>query len=366
MDKARILVVDDSAVFRKIISKSLSADEALEVAGTAANGKIAIAKIPQINPDLITLDVEMPEMDGLQTLAIIRQKYPDLPIIMFSAITERAASITLEALRLGARDYVTKPSQIRNINDAFAQIKNDLNPKVKALCPTVKNISTRIHWPSAIPGATQKRIIPRKSAPVKANIEILAIGVSTGGPNALAKIIPCLPPDFPVPIVIVQHMPPTFTGILAKSLSKQSRIEVGEGFDGAVLKPGKAWIAPGNFHMTIGGNLLSKTLELNQDSPENSCRPAVDTLFRSVARTYGASSLSIVLTGMGKDGLRGAGDIINNGGRVFVQDEESSVVWGMPGYVAEAGLAEKILPLDQIAPAILREMRKKTLTTFSR
>ncbi len=232
MDKARILVVDDSAVFRKIISKALSTDEALEVAGTAPNGKMAIAKIPQLNPDLITLDVEMPEMDGLQTLAIIRQKYPSLPVIMFSAITERAASSTLEALRLGARDYVTKPSQIRNINEAFAQIKNELNPKVKALCPTVKNISTRMPWPSAMPVAAQKRIIPRKGVSVQANIDILAIGVSTGGPNALAKIIPFFPSYFPVPIVIVQHMPPTFTGLLAKSLSKQSRIEVYEGYTG--------------------------------------------------------------------------------------------------------------------------------------
>ncbi len=362
MDKARILVVDDSAVFRKVISKSLSSDSTLEVAGTAANGKIAIAKIPQLNPDLITLDVEMPEMDGLQTLAIIRQKYPDLPVIMFSAITERAASSTLEALKLGAKDYVTKPSQIRNPTEAFTQIKEQLIPKVKALCPLIKGKASVLPNISLVPGSTKKQIIPRKRASRNASIEILAIGVSTGGPNALAKVIPYIPSDFPIPIVIVQHMPPTFTGLLAKSLSKQSHIDVHEGVAGAVLEPGNAWIAPGNFHMTVTGNVFGKTLELNQGSPENSCRPAVDTLFRSVARAYGANTLGIVLTGMGKDGLRGSKDIINAGGRVFVQDEESSVVWGMPGYVAETGLAEKILPLDQIAPNILREVQRKALS----
>ncbi len=353
MPKARILVVDDSAVIRRLISKALEADPALEVAGIAANGKIALSKIPQINPDLITLDVEMPEMDGLQTLTEIRKTYKNLPVIMFSSITERAASATLEALKRGASDYVTKPSQMRDLAGALRQVAEELIPKVKALCPFVAEFKTNQSRLSSMPGKGSIKAVTRSAASSK-RIDILAIGVSTGGPNALAKVIPQLPANFPIPVVIVQHMPPTFTGLLANSLSKNSNLLVREGLEGALLEPGTVWIAPGNFHMTIGGNAIVRTLELNQDTQENSCRPAVDVLFRSVANVYGGNTLGVILTGMGKDGLRGCQDIISGGGRVIVQDKETSVVWGMPGYVAEAGLAEKILPLQQITSAITR------------
>ena len=366
MTKARILVVDDSAVIRRLVSKALAADPALEVAGIAANGKIALAKIPQVNPDLITLDVEMPVMDGLETLTEIRKIYKDLPVIMFSSLTERAASATLEALKRGASDYVTKPSQMRDINAALQQVREELIPKVRALCPFLKEPKREESRLSAMPGKGLKKVVARPAASFAKRIDILAIGVSTGGPNALAKLIPNFPADFPVPIVIVQHMPPTFTGLLANSLSKNSRLPVREGFEGALLEPGTVWIAPGNYHMTIEGNPIVRTLELNQDSQENSCRPAVDVLFRSVADVYGGNTLGVILTGMGKDGLRGCENILSKGGRVIVQDEETSIVWGMPGYVAEAGLAEKILPLEQIAPTIIRTVIKSMKFHFKK
>jgi two-component system chemotaxis response regulator CheB len=353
MPPIRILIVDDSTVIRKVLCEALASDPAVEVAGIAPDGRIALAKIPQVNPDLITLDVEMPGMSGLETLKEIRKLYPKLPVIMFSTLTERGASTTLDALSLGASDYVTKPSYTGSLEVTLQRIRLELLPKVKALCVHPHSLQK-----------TQKFEPPKKAAPAfpalrrpTNRIDVLAIGTSTGGPNALAEMLPDIPADFPVPIVIVQHMPPLFTRLLADRLNKQSAIEIHEGENGKILEPGHAWIAPGDHHMTVVRHGAAVQLAMNQDPPENSCRPAVDVLFRSVAGVFGANTLAVVLTGMGSDGVRGSQTVRERGGHVFVQDEASSVVWGMPGQVAAAGCADEIFPLRAIAAEIDRHAR---------
>jgi len=347
MTPIRILVVDDSVVIRKVLSGALSADRALEVVGVASDGRIALAKIPLLKPDLVTLDIEMPVMDGLETLAALRKLYPKLPVIMFSTLTERGAAATLDALSLGASDYATKPSNTGSPEVAIERIRAELIPKIKALCGVAP--SKLLPFPAARPAIKVR-------ASINPRIEIVAIGTSTGGPNALAEVLPRLPNDFPVPIVVVQHMPPIFTRLLAERLASRSAIPVEEGSAGVVLSPGHAWIAPGNFHMKVVRAGVVWRLDLNQGPQENSCRPAVDVLFRSVASACGANVLGVVRTGMGSDGVLGAQDIRNAGGGVIIQDEASSVVWGMPGLVHASGLDDAAYPLDQLAEQITRRV----------
>jgi two-component system chemotaxis response regulator CheB len=353
MPKIRVLIVDDAVVVRQILTGLLASDPEIEVAGTAANGRIAMAKIPQLNPDIITLDVEMPEMDGLQTLREIRKISPRLPVIMFSTLTERGASATIDALSAGASDYVTKPANVGSVGTAIARIKAELIPKIKALVSQEKSAPR----PAAIKSLPPK--IPLTSASVVASgsIEALAIGVSTGGPNALSALLPDLPADLPVPVFIVQHMPPMFTKFLADRLAVQSKLKVCEATPGQRVMPGTIYIAPGDFHMTVQRQANGLFIATNKDMPENSCRPSVDVLFRSVAKAFGNRVLALILTGMGSDGLRGCEAIREAGGRILTQDEATSVVWGMPGFVANAGLAEKVLPLGAIAPEIVRIVR---------
>jgi two-component system chemotaxis response regulator CheB len=352
MAPIRILVVDDSVVIRKLLCETLSTDPELEVVGSASDGHIALAKISQFHPDLITLDVEMPVMGGLATLAELRKLYPKLPVVMFSTLTERGASATLDALSLGASDYATKPSNSGSPAVAIAAIRAELIPKIKALCagPDVKLTAL----PPPRPAVQARR-------PAHRRIEIVTIGTSTGGPNALAEVLPRIPKDFPVPIVLVQHMPPIFTRLLAERLASHSAIPVQEGVAGTILSAGCAWIAPGNFHMTVKRAGLGSRLDLNQDAPENSCRPAVDVLFRSVAEVYGASVLGVVMTGMGSDGVIGAQRIRARGGEVIIQDEASAVVWGMPGLVYAAGQADAVYPLDQLGQEITRRVLQSRL-----
>ena len=357
MRKIRVLVVDDAVVVRKIVTDSLASDPEIEVAGVAANGRIALAKIPQINPDILTLDIEMPEMDGLQTLAEVRKLYPLLPVIMFSTLTERGGAKTLEALSLGATDYVTKPANVGSVSVAMQRVREELIPKIKMFCAEKAGLKTPPAGkpsPAAPVVPKVKTAIKTSGTPSNARIDIVAIGVSTGGPNALAELFPVFPKDFPVPIVMVQHMPPFFTKLLADRLSAKSEVQVTEGAPGQVLENGKAWIAPGDFHMVLKKNGTSVKIDTNQEHPENSCRPAVDVLFRSVVNLYGPNILGVILTGMGQDGMIGCEYIKDAGGRVIVQDEESCVVWGMPGFVAKAGLADKVLPLNQIGQEIIK------------
>jgi two-component system, chemotaxis family, protein-glutamate methylesterase/glutaminase len=351
MPPIRILIVDDSAVIRKVLGESLISDPELQVVGTAANGQIAVSKIPQVNPDLVTLDVEMPEMNGLETLSAIRKTHPALPVIMFSTLTERGATTTLDALALGASDYVTKPSNTGSLEATLAQIREQLIPKVKALCRRRTGAPTQ-------PASLLRSMSPQPRRDFT-QVDVLAIGASTGGPNALAELVPAIPGDFPVPIVIVQHMPPLFTRLLAARLNERSPLTVQEGSPGHILKPGEAWIAPGDYHMVLERFGTSVRLATNQDPPENSCRPAVDPLFRSVAKAFGAHVLAVVLTGMGYDGVNGAQHIREKGGQVYVQDEASSVVWGMPGQVAASGLADGVYPIRAMADAIVRRVIAK-------
>lgn len=348
MSKIRVLVVDDAVVVRSQVSKILSNDPELEVVGVAANGRIALAKIPHVNPDVVILDIEMPDMNGLQTLSAIRQIYPHLPVIMFSTSTRTGATATLEALSLGASDYATKPSNLGSVEVTHQHIRSDLIPKIKVFSAGIAPFPT--------PPTIAYSVVP----PVRTAIhraDIVAIGVSTGGPNALTVLLRELPADLAVPILIVQHMPPMFTKLLAEQLSSKCQIQVKEAVPGVILEPGHAWIAPGDFHMVVHRNKTVVQLATHQAPSENSCRPSVDVLFRSVAQVYGAGTLAVVLTGMGQDGLYGCECIRKAGGQVLAQDKASSVVWGMPGFVVNAGLANQIVPLDQMAGEIMRRIR---------
>jgi two-component system chemotaxis response regulator CheB len=266
---------------------------------------------------------------------------------MFSTLTERGGSATLDALALGASDYVTKPANVGSVGAAIQRVREELIPKIKALCrrmpPEITSCPV-IRMPAAASTASRK-------------VEILAIGVSTGGPNALAALLPGLARNFPVPIVIVQHMPPLFTRLLAERIASVSGLPAHEGAANALLKAGEVCVAPGGLHMEVERARDGIRLRTHDGPPENSCRPAVDVLFRSVAQVYGPRSLAVVLTGMGQDGLRGCQNIREAGGQVLVQDEATSVVWGMPGAVCQAGLAEKVLPLPELAAEINRRVQ---------
>ena len=353
----RILLVDDSAVIRRLLTDVLSGDPALEVADSAANGRIALAKLPAVKPDIVILDVEMPEMDGLETLAEIRKRQPRLPVIMFSSITERGAAVTLEALALGANDYVTKPSNSGNMTTALQRVREELIPRIKTFCrlrppPTPAPLNRPIA-PQPEPRPGPLPVAPRQ----RQRVDVVAIGISTGGPNALAALLPQLPANFPAPILIVQHMPPIFTRLLAERLAAQSLLSIAEGVEGDILRPGQVWLAPGGLHMALERQGTQVRLRLNQNPPENSRRPAVDVLFRSVAEVYRANALAVVMTGMGNDGLKGCEAIRRAGGQILAQDESSSVVWGMPGFVAKAGLADGQIALPQLAGEILTRVR---------
>jgi len=356
MPPIRVLIVDDAVVVRKMLSDGLSHDPDLEVVGTASNGRLALVKLQTLPADVILLDIEMPEMNGLEAIPEIRKILPKAPIIMFSTLTERGAEATLKALSLGATDYVTKPSNMDS-GSTSASIAAELIPKIRALChlPIAPRTSAGV---AALPLAKQpEAAIRTRPAPFRpARIDIVTIGVSTGGPDALGILLPSIRAKFPLPIVVAQHMPPVFTAMLAKRLSEKCAVPVRECISGEVLEPGCVWIAPGNYHMIVQREENRVVLRTNQAPRENYCRPAVDVLFRSVAQTYGMNSLGVILTGMGQDGLKGCEALCAAGASVIIQDEASSVVWGMPGYVARAGLAEKILPLNQIAGEITRRV----------
>lgn len=355
MAKIRVLIVDDSVVIRRLLTDELNKDPDIEVVGSAATGKIALSKIEQTPPDVVTMDIEMPEMDGLTAVSEIRKKNTRLPIIMFSTLSQRAARETLEALARGANDYVTKPSNVGSAALAIQRVREELLPKIKHLAQTHSGLS---HSPPAPRISSPNSLtVPAKGKSKSDRVDIVAIGVSTGGPNALAEVLPGIPKGFPVPIVIVQHMPPVFTKCLGERLSTKCQLPVAEGQPGDRVVPGTIWIAPGDYHMTVKRSGAEVVLAMNQDPPENSCRPAVDVLFRSVSQLYGPAVLAVVLTGMGQDGMRGAEVIREHGGAVFAQDEASSVVWGMPGAVVHAGLADKILPLSQVAGEIVRKVQ---------
>lgn len=354
MEKLKVLVVDDSLVARRLLAEALAADAEIEVI-TAAGGRVALEKIAADCPDLVTLDIEMPDLDGLATLRLIRAKKPKLPVIMFSSTTVRGAMATLDALAAGANDYVAKPAKSSGVDETVAKVRQELVPKIKALCGRTRTVRTKsvptvVAPPITFAAGAATLITP----PAPGLVDIVAIGISTGGPNALCAMMPDLPVDLSVPVVIVQHMPPVFTKLLADRLAALCKITVVEAVDGQVLKPGQALIAPGGQHMVVERRKTDVIVRLNEEPPENSCRPAVDPLFRSVAACYGSAALGVVMTGMGSDGQKGCEALRAAGASILVQDEPSSVVWGMPGAVARAGLASAQVPLNGIAAEITK------------
>jgi two-component system chemotaxis response regulator CheB len=328
-------------------------DAGLEVAGVAADGESALSAIDTLRPDLVLLDVEMPVMDGLVTLRKLRAKGHKMPVIMCSSLTQRGAKVTIEALACGASDYVAKPTGQASRDVAISALSQELIPKINALTTPQQ---------SATPSAQRAPLIlplapPPKAPPISSVPVALAIGVSTGGPAALDILLPALPATFPLPIVIVQHMPELFTKLFAERLNGRCPLQVREAVEGDPVRAGAIYIAKGNWHMEVLAASrygLPATLHMTQGPPENHCRPAVDVLFRSVAAVYGAGALALVLTGMGSDGMLGCRCIREHGGSVLAQDQASSTVWGMPGAVTNAGLAHKVLPLNAIVPEILR------------
>ena len=340
MARPRVLVVDDSVVARRLVSKAITADETVDVVGTAADGRVAVAQIERLRPDAVTLDLDMPVMDGLETVEAIRERWPHLPVIMVSTYTVRGAQVTLDALALGANDYVVKPSGSASPSEAIARLHEELVPRIIALCPHTS------------PGLAPSEPIAIAARGPTARVDAIAIAVSTGGPTALGSLLAGLPASLPVPVLIVQHMPPMFTRVLAERLDRTSAIRVLEAADGHRLEPGTVRIAPGDRHMLVERNDDAVRVRTTIDPAENSCRPAADPLFRSVAVAYGRHALGIVMTGMGSDGLRGSRRLVEEGSRVIVQDEASSVVWGMPGFVVREGLADAIVPLHDLAREI--------------
>jgi two-component system, chemotaxis family, protein-glutamate methylesterase/glutaminase len=360
MKPIRVLIADDAVVVRRILTTVIDEDPELEVVGVAVNGAIALQKLEQLKPDIITLDIEMPEMDGLQALRALRKTNRDIPVIMFSTLTERGAAATLEALSLGASDYVTKPANVGSVNAAMESVRRELIPRIKSLCrrPGASRPGSGGAGIAGVPGAPTSLSFPPLARTIKpgvsaGRVDVVAIGSSTGGPMALSTVLASLPADLRVPVVITQHMPPVFTRLLAQRLDASIPITVKEAERGDLLRPGLVLIAPGDFHMVFKRSAMGIEVDLNQHAPVNFCRPAVDTMFESIASLFRGDVLAVVLIGMGHDGRDGCATLREKGAQVIAQDEATSVVWGMPGAVATAGLADTILPIDEIGPKIV-------------
>lgn len=362
MPDLRVLIVDDNVTYRQILTRIVSGFDGVELAGTAPNGRIALNKVALNPPDLILLDAYMPEMDGLETLKAIKARFPAVDVVMLSGMDHETARLTVKALEAGALDFIPKP-RTADVSDSAAELRGTLARLIPVArshkyARQVQRLSRgEIEGtpspppPPAAPSA-ESRLATRSRI---GRVDALAIGVSTGGPNALQEIVPLLPADFPVPILTVQHMPPMFTASLASRLDAVSALRVREGADGEVPRPGVMYIAPGGRHMVVRRAATgAAVLGLTDTPPVNSCRPSVDVLLRSLGMVYDGRVLTVILTGMGTDGLAGVAALARRGGYVVVQDRPTSVVWGMPGAVAEAGLANEILPLGRIAARVAR------------
>lgn len=363
MNSIKALIVDDTIVYRKIVGDALKQMPGIEVVGTANNGKIALSKIKTLKPDLMTLDIEMPEMNGIELLQELRNMDNPPLVIMVSTLTHEGGELTLRALELGAFDFLAKPEEGK-MAENLLKVKKALEPIVRH----VKRHKFGIIDPPARPKpavpasarAAERKVTPRlaPSRPVgiRSKSEIIGIGISTGGPNALTKMIPMLPNDLKVPVLIVQHMPPVFTASLAASLNKKSALEVIEAKDGDTIEPGKIFIAPGGKQMRIvaGADGLTRKIKITDDPPENSCKPSADYLFRSIAQHYVGRSTGVIMTGMGSDGSKGLVQMKNNGSFIIAQDEKTCTVYGMPKEPTESGIVDVIAPLEKIADEIVK------------
>ncbi|MDY7037643.1 MAG: chemotaxis response regulator protein-glutamate methylesterase [Thermodesulfobacteriota bacterium] len=367
-ESLRVLVVDDTVVYRKIVSDVLDELPDVEVVGIAGNGKIAMTKIVSLRPDLVTLDIEMPEMNGLEVLENIKNELPDIGAIMLSSLTQKGGEMTMKALELGAFDFIPKP-QFGTMEENKEIIKDAIAPMLKAYIRG-KEIRNILNGRTVFSEDGVKRIRPegktgnsqyRKGKTYKKyeKSDIVAIGISTGGPNALAKMMPQLPPDIDVPILVVQHMPPVFTQSLAHSLNSKCAIEVREAVDGEPLRPNTANIAPGGKQMKIvaGADGKTRIVKITDDPPENSCKPSVDYLFRSIAHHYIGRSTGVIMTGMGSDGTLGLKLMKRNGATVIAQNEETCVVYGMPKAPIDEGIVDVVAPLNKIADEICRTVK---------
>lgn len=364
-DRLKVMIVDDSAVIRGIFRRTLEADSEIEVVASVSNGQQAIDALAKTPVKVIVLDIEMPVMDGMTALPKLLEMEPGVKIIMASTLTEKNAAISLEALEKGAADYIPKPTAKYEIHSADS-FKRELVEKIKALGGLPQSALRAAAAPAtraSVASAAEKKAVsavPITKRPVS-NVppRIISIGSSTGGPQALFKVFEGLKGHIDhLPVVIAQHMPKAFTGILAEHLSKVANMRCAEGVDGEPLEAGRIYVAPGDFHMYIEKSGGGHVIRLNQDPPENYCRPSVEPLFRSVAKEFGSATLALMLTGMGHDGLASSETLVDSGATLIAQDEESSVVWGMPGAVANAGLCAEILPIDQIAPRAINLMRR--------
>lgn len=351
-ERIRVLVVDDSVVIRSLVTHALEQDPALEVVGVASNGRIALQRIPHLNPDVLTLDIEMPGMDGLETLQRVRQEHPQIRVIMLSGQTERGAAVTIEALSRGAHDYAPKPSNTGTKDRSMEVLRQDLLPKIRQFFRLPSEADGRSQPERA--GLLQRTLSRAGTIAPRA----VLIGSSTGGPAALRAVLPEFHTGFPLPVLVVQHMPPLFTAMPAERLGTACDLPVREARHGEPVEAGSILIAPGDFHMKVTMKGGRAEVCLDQTPPQNSCRPAVDALFESAAEVYDGAVLAAVLTGMGQDGLRGARILKARGASVLAQDQASSVVWGMPGAVANAGIADHVLPLEEVGPAIARAAGK--------
>jgi two-component system chemotaxis response regulator CheB len=349
--KIRVFVVEDSALARKLIGSALESDPSVTVAGWASNGLDALPQIERLRPDVVTLDIHMPGIDGLETLRRLREHDHETRVVMFSSLTERGAHATLTALDLGADDYVAKPSK-PSADGPSLEMRRQLVPRVKQFfrlpgqalhvpAPELKNLTRPIMLPS------HPRTIGRRAV-------VAGIGISTGGPASLNRIVSQFPRSFHAPVLLVQHMPPVFTRLFAERLNQIGPLPVKEAVNGEIVEPGRIYVAPGDFHMRLDQWKGATRIVLDQSEPQNACRPAVDALFHSLAEIYGGSVVAAVLTGMGQDGKRGCEELKAKGAHVVAQDEATSVVWGMPGAVVKAGAADEVLPLEEIIPALVR------------
>jgi two-component system chemotaxis response regulator CheB len=352
MNKIRVLVVDDSTFMRKAIETMLAGETDIEIAGFGKNGIEAVDMAASLKPDVITLDVEMPKMDGITALELIMKNSPT-PVIMVSSLTQEGADTTLRALDKGAVDFIPKEKSYGSIG--ILKISNELKSKVRRFAGD-KNIIHRLKPVSALRAPQPHPAVSKKSS-LSSNKRIVALGTSTGGPQSLQRVIPLLPAELGVPVVIVQHMPPSFTQSLAARLNSLSKLEVVEAQGGETLKPNTVYIAKGGKQMTVKRTGTSASIVVSEEDPKLLHNPSVDIMVDSVAETFGGDALGVIMTGMGNDGTRGLKKLKEKGGFIISQDEPSCVVYGMPRAVAEAGIADEIVPLDEIASRIAFHVR---------